>query len=84
MSELITIENSSNISINGATKVVSSTSTQAIVETKENTIIISGNNLEVRKLDLENCDVSFLGKITNIKFSPAGGTKTPFLKRIFK
>lgn len=84
MNELITIENSSSITINGATKVVSSTQNQAIVETKENTIIITGTGLEVRKLDLDNCEVSFLGKITNIKFTALGGSKTPFLKRIFK
>lgn len=84
MNEIITIENSSNISIKGATKVASSTSTQAIVETSENTLVISGQNLEVRKLDLENGEVVFLGKIINIKFAPIGNSKTPFLKRLFK
>ncbi len=84
MNELITIENSSSISINGATKVVSSTQNQGIVETKENTIIITGSELEVRKLDLENCEVSFIGKITNIKFTSLGGNKVPLLKRLFK
>ncbi len=83
MNELITIENSSGITILGATKVVSSTPTQAVVETKENTIIISGNQLEVRKLDLENNDVSFFGKVTNVKLSNQSA-KVPFLKRLFK
>ncbi len=84
MSEIITIENSASLAIKGATKVVSATNSQAVVETKDNTIIISGNNLEVVKLDLENNDVNFIGKISNIKFSALGTTKTPFLKRIFK
>ncbi len=84
MNELITIENSSSISIHGATKVVSSTQTQAVVETKDNTIIITGTGLEVRKLDLDNSEVSFLGKITNIKFTALGGNKVPLLKRLFK
>ena len=84
MNELITIENSSSISIKGATKVVSSTANQSVVETKENTIIISGTGLEVRKLDLENGEVSFIGKVTNIKFTALGGGKTPLLKRLFK
>lgn len=84
MNELITIENSSSISIKGATKVVSSTNSQAVVETKENTIIISGSNLEVRKLDLENGEVCFLGKVTNIKFAPPSTGKIPLLKRLFK
>lgn len=83
MNELITIENSSGITIIGATKVVSSTSSQAVVETKENTIVISGNGLEVRKLDLENAEVSFIGKVTNVKLSNQSA-KIPFLKRLFK
>ena len=84
MNEFISIENSSNISIKGATKVVSSTASQAIVETKENTIIISGTGLEVRKLDLENGEVSFLGKVANLKIAALGASKTPLLKRLFK
>ena len=84
MSESILIENSSNLQIKGATKVVSSTVSQAVVESKGNTIIISGNGLEVRKLDLENGEVCFIGKISNIKFAPLGDSKTPLLKRIFK
>ena len=84
MNEIITIENSSNISIKGATKVVSSTASQAVVETKENTIIITGSGLEVKKLDLENGDVSFAGKVNNVKFTAVGAGKTPLLKRIFK
>lgn len=83
MNNLITIENQNNININGATKVCSSTQNQAVVEAGENTIIISGSELEVKKLDLDNKEVSFSGKISNIKFT--GKTeKQPFLKRIFK
>lgn len=84
MDEIITIENSSSITIKGATKVVSSTASQAVVETKDKTIVISGNQLEVRMLDLENSQVSFIGSISNIKFTQVGNQKTPFLKRIFK
>lgn len=83
MSELITIENSSNLSIKGAVKVASATANQAVVETKENTIVISGSGLEVRKLDLENGEVCFVGKVTNVKFSNLSA-KVPLLKRLFK
>ena len=83
MSESILIENSSSIQIKGVEKVVSSTATQAVVESKENTIVISGSGLEVRKLDLENGEVCFAGKVTNIKFN-AKGDKMPLLKRIFR
>ena len=83
MSESILIENSSSIQIKGAEKVASSTATQAVVESKDSTIIITGTGLEVRKLDLENGEVCFVGKVTNIKFNPKG-EKMPLLKRIFK
>lgn len=84
MNEIITIENREAITIKGATRVISSTQTQAVVETKETSIIITGNDLEVRKLDLENNEVAFSGKIGNIKFSSSTNNKTPLLKRIFK
>ncbi len=83
MSNFISIENQNNININGATKVVSSTQNQAVVESEETSIIISGSDLEVKKLDLDNKEVSFSGKITNIKFSD-NSQKLPLLKRIFK
>lgn len=84
MNESIFIENSSSLQIKGATKVVSSTASQAVVESKDNTIVITGNNLEVRKLDLENGEVCFVGKITNVKLTALNASKTPLLKRIFK
>lgn len=84
MNESIIIENSSSIQIKGASRVVSSTASQAVVESKESTIIISGSGLEVRKLDLENSEVCFVGKISNIKFAALNSSKTPLLKRIFK
>ena len=83
MSNFISIENQNSININGATKVVSSTQNQAVVESEETSIIISGSDLEVKKLDLDNKEVSFSGKITNIKFS-SNSQKLPLLKRIFK
>lgn len=84
MSEIICIEDTSNLSIKGANKVVSSTQTQAVVETALNTIVISGAGLEVKKLDLDNHEVCFSGKISNIKFASPNGPKQPLLKRIFK
>ena len=83
MNNLLTIENENLITIKGASKVASSTQTQGVVETGESTIIISGNNLEVKKLDLENKEVVFSGKISGIKFN-SKAEKQPFLKRIFK
>ena len=70
--------------IKGATKVSSSTSTQAIVECGEKTYYISGNEMEVKKLNLEEGEVVFFGKFSIIKIGQSQGKKQPFLKRIFK
>lgn len=79
----ITLENNDYLTILGATKVVSSTATQTAVEQGETFIIISGNELEVKKLDLDNKEVCVFGKISNLKFSNKA-EKTPLMKRIFK
>ena len=69
--------------IKGATKVVSSVNNQAVVETEEKTIIILGQNIEVKKLNLEEKEVCLQGNFSQFKFtSPTN--KVPLLKRIFK
>ena len=83
MSNLLTVENENVLTIKGATKVASSTQTQGVVETGDSTIVITGSALEVKKLDLDNKEVVFSGKISGIKFN-SKAEKQPFLKRIFK
>lgn len=83
MSELVSIENQNLIVVKGATKVCSATQNQAVVLCDETTIVITGNEMEVKKLDLDNKEVCFSGKINNVKFSNKS-EKQPFLKRIFK
>lgn len=70
--------------ISGATKIVSSTQTQAVIETENDGIIISGSDIEVKGLDLEKGETIISGKFSNIKFSKAKEKKIPFVKRIFK
>lgn len=79
----LTLDNNNFLTIFGATKVASSTPNQAVVEQGETSIIISGSELEVKKLDLENKEVAISGKITNLKFS-GKAEKIPLMKRIFK
>ena len=83
MASSIYIDDQKNIIIKGAKKVVSSTTTQAVVEIINSSICISGNEIEVKKLDLENGEVCFVGIVSNIKFSNPS-EKIPLLKRIFK
>ena len=77
------IEDQKKLKIIGAKKIISSTSTQALVETEENSLIIIGNELEITKLDLENKEVEFLGLITSVKYTNTAERKG-FFKRLFK
>lgn len=79
----ITIDNNNYLTITGATKVVSSTQSQSVVEQDSETIIISGSELEVKKLDLDGKEVSIAGRISNLKFT-SKAEKVPLMKRIFK
>jgi len=67
--ESITIEDRKKLSLSGATKVISSTSTQAVVEIGNCNVVISGTNIEVTKLDLDNKLVNFTGEINGIKYA---------------
>ncbi len=72
------------LQIKGATKVASSTPTQAVVEMSGSAVVLSGNGIEVKKLNLEENEVHLQGKFQNIKFSESVASKGSFLKRIFK
>lgn len=77
------IEDQKKLKIIGAKKIISSTVTQAVVETEENSLIISGNDLEITRLDLENKEVDFLGVVSSIKYTNTA-EKKGFFKRLFK
>ena len=71
------------LEIKGATKVLSSTQTQAVVEVGNKCFVVTGQNLEVKKLNLEESVVEFAGNVVNVKVSQVQEKKT-LLKRIFK
>lgn len=72
------------LQVKGATKVASSTPTQAVVEMGGNALILTGSNIEVKKLNLEEGEVHLQGKFLLIKFSESQASKGSLLKRIFK
>ena len=72
------------LQIKGAKKVVSCVQNQAVIECEKNTIIIGGSEIEVKKLNLEEGEVSLQGNFSNIKFAAGKEKKVPFFKRIFK
>ncbi len=81
--ESLCIEDRKRLILTGATKIVSSTNTQAVVEVGDTNIVISGTNIEVTKLDLDNKTVTFSGNINSVKYT-AKTEKTSLLKRMFK
>ena len=83
MSSSVFIDDQKNIIIKGAKRVVSSTNTQAVVEILNSCICITGSEIEVKKLDLNNREVRFNGVVSNIKFSDKP-EKISLFKRIFK
>ena len=71
------------LSLVGVVKVVSTTQNQSVVEFGQKTVVISGENIEVVSLNLEEGKLCLKGKFSNIKMGQ-GGEKKPFYKRIFK
>ncbi len=70
--------------IKGASKIVSSSQTQVVLETVESSMVITGSGIEVKKLNLEDGEVCLQGKFTMIKLDQPSVKKQPLLKRIFK
>ena len=81
--ENITIENRALMTITGATKMLSSTETQSVVEVGDCNIIITGQKLEITKLDLENKEVNIKGIINSLKYS-IKNEKNNIFKRLLK
>ena len=72
-----------HLQLSGAKKVSSCTQSQAVIETNDKRILISGTELEVKKLNLENGEVELCGEFSNIKILGSQEKKS-LLKRIFK
>ena len=71
------------LAIQGAKKILSCTQSQAVIETDRKRIVVSGTEIEVKKLNLENGEVCLYGLFSNIKFADEQEKKS-LLKRIFK
>lgn len=69
--------------LQGVTKVVSSSQSQAVVQCGDSLIVLTGSSIEVKKLELEKGEVCLEGNFTNIKLGQQK-EKQPLFKRIFK
>ena len=81
--ESIFVEDRKKITIKGATKVVSSTPTETIIETNGTNLIVNGTDLEITSLNLQDKEVSLSGTIHAIKYTTKH-EKVGLIKRIFK
>lgn len=79
----IFLENRTKLTIKGATKILSSTNIQAIIELQDQNLMISGQNIEITKLNLEENEVCFNGEINCIKYCSKNDKKN-IIKRLFK
>lgn len=82
MEEVLHVEGETLL-LGGVSKVVSTTQNQSVVEVGEKLVVVSGENIEVVSLNLEEGKLCLKGNFLNIKFGN-GGKKTSLLKRIFK
>lgn len=70
------------LTITGVEKVVSVKPDLLQVKTSAGDMVVSGQNIEVTKLDLEQHTINLSGKFDTVKYSE--NNKTPLLKKIFK
>ncbi|MDD2445596.1 MAG: YabP/YqfC family sporulation protein [Clostridia bacterium] len=81
MDNTISLINQKHLNITGVEKVKNVSPNEIITEVDGQTLLISGTDLEVQTLDLENSTISVNGLITCIKFVIK---KPNLIKRIFK
>ena len=81
MQNVITLTNRQTLNILGVTKVSGVSPNEVMLEIESDRLLVTGENMEVQTLDVENKVLTILGKINSMKFL---GAKVPLLKRIFK
>lgn len=79
--QTITLINKSKLTISGTNKIISLKPDLIQLETNYGGIIISGENLELIKLDNSTTCADISGNINSLKFNQA---KEPFFRKIFK
>lgn len=81
MQNSVTLTNRSVLNIIGAEKVIGVSTSEIVLETNQDTMVIKGENMEVKNLDVDNKVLNVNGLINSIKYLPP---KISFVKRIFK
>lgn len=81
--QTIILKNRQNLNISGTNKIISLKPDLIQLDTIYGGVIISGENLELIKLDSNSTQAEITGKINLLKFVE-GASKTSFFRKIFK
>lgn len=79
---IVNLEGRKNLSITGVKEVGSFDDCEITAHTDMGKLLIKGSNLNIKKLNLDTCDLEITGKICS--FNYLDGCSGGFLKRIFK
>ena len=78
----LTLTNRNHLNITGVEKMISVKPDLVQLKSVSGDIVITGQNIEVTKLDLSERNLSLNGKFDSVKYLE--NNKTPLLKKIFK
>ena len=78
----LTLNNRNHLTITGIEKVISVKPDLLQIKSNSGDIVVTGQNMEVTKLDLEQHTITLNGKFDSFKYLE--NNKTPLLKKIFK
>ncbi len=80
---IVNLEGRKNLSITGVKEVGSFDDCEITAHTDMGKLLIKGSNLNIKKLNLDTCDLEITGKICCLDYLDGCGGGS-FLKRIFK
>lgn len=79
-SESLSLINRKNLKLEGIVEILSTSETILMLKLKDTTLCISGENINIQKIDVNTGILEAEGKFTSIKYGKSGN----FFKRIFK
>ncbi len=77
----LNLVNRTKLTLTGVERVIATSETRVFLTVSASALKISGSNIQVEKLDVENGVLKLEGMIDEIKYNQK---KEPFLKRLFK
>ena len=83
MESKINLLNRKDLSLHGITKVFTINQDVVQILVDNSVLTVSGENMEVKKLDVQNGELQIAGKINSLKFTDKK-EKVGLFKRIFK